>query len=266
MRRALLLALVFMVPLVPGGVAEAKPSDATVTVLHGLPHFTADIYVNGKLVLDGFKPKSLTDPLPLAPGSYRLAIRPVGKPASSPPVLARTVSLQAGHDYTVAAHLTPAGNPALSVFDNSASNLPPGRSELVVRPLATAPAVTVEANGQTLLNDVAAGSESGARVDPGRYSVRVLSTNQRPLVAPEQLSVSEGKVYFLYVVGSQKDNSLALMVQSVASSGDPTGVQTGSGGLASPSNAWRGALILGASLGFILSIIVLMRRPVRRGT
>jgi hypothetical protein len=265
MRRVLLLILVFMVPLAGVGVAAAKPSDARVTILHGLPHFTADIYVNGKLVLDGFKPKSVTDPLPLAPGVYHLAIRPVGKPASSPPVLAKTVTLQAGGDYTVAAHLTPAGEPALSVFSNAGSKVPAGRSELIVRPLATTPAVTVEANGETLFRDVAAGSESGARVDPGTYSLRVLSTDQKPLVAPEHLSVSEGKVYLLYLVGSRKENTLALMVQSLASSGDPTGVQTGSGGLASTSSSpWRGVLILGASLGLVFSIIVLTRRPARR--
>jgi hypothetical protein len=126
--------------------------------------------------------------------------------------------------------------------------------------------VTVEANGQPVLRDVQAGKESGTRLDPGQYTVRLLSTNQRPLLAPEQLTLSEGKVYFLYLVGSRQDRTLALMVQSLASSGNPTGVQTGSGGLASTSSfPWRAILLVCAGLGLVSSILVLIRRPAQRG-
>jgi hypothetical protein len=267
MRRALLLILNLLVSLVGvSGVAAANPADATMTVLHGLPHFTADIYVNGKLVLDGFKPKSVTDPLPLPPGVYHLAIRPVGKPPTSPPVLAKTVTLQPDGNYTVAAHLTPAGQPALSVFQNDRSRLPAGRSELVVRPLATPPAVNVEANGRTILRNVAAGAQSGTQVAAGDYSLRVLSTDRHPLVGAQRIKVSEGKAYFLYLVGSQQDGTLALMVQSFASSAkSPVSIQTGNGGLASaPSSSWLGLLILVAWLGVLFSIILLIRSPARR--
>ena len=42
---------------------------ADVSVVHGVPGLTVDVYVNGKLTLPGFKPGTITDPLALPAGT-----------------------------------------------------------------------------------------------------------------------------------------------------------------------------------------------------
>src|SRR5947209_2748332 len=74
--------------------AIGSPALATVTLLDGLPGFTADVYLNGKLQVDGFRPETGTRELRLAAGTYRVAVRNVGQSASTAPVLARSVSLE----------------------------------------------------------------------------------------------------------------------------------------------------------------------------
>ena len=62
------LALVFAAV----GVAPAHgASNATVSILHGVPDATVDVYANGKALLENFEPGTLTDPqMSLPAGSY----------------------------------------------------------------------------------------------------------------------------------------------------------------------------------------------------
>src|SRR5205823_2056459 len=99
--------LVLLAPLlVQPPSAGAAPSSVTIVIIHGLPKFTADVYVNGKLLLDGFKPEAVTAPLKLPSGTYHIAIRNVGAPPDSTPAVQGDITLQAGKNYTAAAHLT----------------------------------------------------------------------------------------------------------------------------------------------------------------
>lgn len=93
-----LVVIVAMAPVWAAFEAQARPARTTVTVLHALPGFTADVYVNGKLTLSGFEPETATDPLELPPGRYRIAIRDVGAAPTSEPALAGTVTLKAGEN------------------------------------------------------------------------------------------------------------------------------------------------------------------------
>src|SRR5438093_3900940 len=105
--------------------AQANPVTATVTVLHALPGFTADVYVNGKLTLSGFKPETATDPLALPPGRYKIDIRDVGAEPTAKPVLSGAVTLTAGQNLSIIAGLTAQGDPELNVFQNDLTRVPP---------------------------------------------------------------------------------------------------------------------------------------------
>ena len=94
-----LVVVVAMAPVWAAFEAQAAPATATVTVLHALPGFTADVYVNGKLTLSGFKPETAAGPLELPPGRYRIAIRDVGADPASEPALAGAVTLKSGSPY-----------------------------------------------------------------------------------------------------------------------------------------------------------------------
>jgi hypothetical protein len=120
------------------GATPAASTRASVTIVHGLPGFTTDSYLDGELLLDGFQPTSTAGPLRVAPRSYDVDIREVGAPADSPPVLSATLPITAGSNISVVAHLTHAGDGAVTVFENTFRRLPAGRSLLRVRHVAAA--------------------------------------------------------------------------------------------------------------------------------
>jgi hypothetical protein len=272
MHRATALALFLSLLVIPAsGIAQAQPGNATVVVLHGLPAFTADVYVNGELTLDGFEPITATDPLELPADSYHIEIREVGAPADSQPALERTVRVKAGGNYSIIAHLTPDGQRTLSVFANAASRIDPGESRLVVRSVATAPALDVEANGEAILEGVAGLEAAEAELPAGRYSLDFRASQGGQRVLPAQdLRLAEGDAYFLYVVGSADDGTLDLMVQHVGGLGSaPAGIQTGSGGTAAPAGfpTWARAAMALAAVAVLWAAIALVRSgPPSRST
>ena len=58
--------------------APAQAADATVSILHGVPGATVDVYANGDAILEDFEPGTLTDPLTLPEGSYDLKVTAAG--------------------------------------------------------------------------------------------------------------------------------------------------------------------------------------------
>ena len=62
--------------VVLGAVAPANAADAPakLSVLHGVPGLTVDVYVNNELTLDDFEPGDLAGPLELPAGTYTVAI------------------------------------------------------------------------------------------------------------------------------------------------------------------------------------------------
>ena len=79
-RCAMPLRLALTLTLAAGTMALAPPLQAaTVTVVHGVPGFRADVYVNGKKALTGFPAGAMTTPIHLPAGLYHLAIRPAGR-------------------------------------------------------------------------------------------------------------------------------------------------------------------------------------------
>src|SRR5215207_7537547 len=59
-----------------GAVAPVNAADspAMLSVLHGVPGLTVDVYVNDELTLDDFEPGELAGPLELPAGTYTVAI------------------------------------------------------------------------------------------------------------------------------------------------------------------------------------------------
>lgn len=261
------LLLVLALVALASGTARAAERQALVTLVHGLPEFTADIYVDGKLALDGFRPETAAGPIGLPPGSHRLAVRDVGADPASKPVLEATATLRAGEVYTVVAHLTAAGGRALTVFREAAPALPAGRSRLVVRDVAEAPAFDLLLDGGVLFRGLRSSDEAAATRPPGRHSVEVrAAVGAGRLVRPIPLTLQEGSTQVLYVVGSAKDGTLDLVSQDLQDSGVPSGgvpsIPAGSGGLAAPGGVpgWAVASAVLGLLGSAASSVALRRR------
>jgi hypothetical protein len=67
--------------------ASAADGDAQLSVFHGVPGLTVDVYVNNALTLDNFAPGTLAGPLPLPPGTYSVAITAADAADASAPAI-----------------------------------------------------------------------------------------------------------------------------------------------------------------------------------
>jgi hypothetical protein len=256
-----------LVVAAPSAGAEQRTHGATVSILHGLPNFTYDFYLNGTLTLDGFKPFLATEPLRLSAGRYDLAIRDVGAPASSAPDVEVTATFEDGKNYSVIAHVTPDGEEALTVFLNDLSPIPTGKSRIVIRSVAEAPAVDIRLNGKTSFPMVTSEGQPAADLSPGTYSVEAVRADDHSLLVDgTRLSAQEGTEIILYLVGTANDGTLDFMVQTLADIGSkPTGIFSGSGGLAARTgvHGWAVLLLILGACGAVGSLLQLHPRSPR---
>jgi hypothetical protein len=216
------------------GSAEASASSlvATVTIVDGLPGFTADIYLNGKLQLDGFEPTTATAPLRLDAGTYRIAIRNVGQSAQTEPLLVRTLSFARGANYTIVAHRRVHGDPAIALFRNDTSRVPIGKARLIVRDVAAVPDLMVRLDGKRPLRPAPNSRTTTMLLAPGRYSVDAVRPGGVRAIIATPLVLREGAETIVYAVGTSADGSLGFMAQVLTHlSSRPSEVPTGSGGL-----------------------------------
>src|SRR5690606_6096098 len=87
-RRAALGSAAGLTLLALAAPATAATGDAAqLSVLHGVPDLTVDVYVNGELTLDDFEPATLAGPLELPAGAYSVALTAADAADDSEPVL-----------------------------------------------------------------------------------------------------------------------------------------------------------------------------------
>jgi hypothetical protein len=219
-------------------------------IIHGLPGFTADVYVNGDLLLDGFKPTSTAGPMQLNPGNYTVAIREVGAPANSAPALRGTLHLSSGANISIVAHLTTSGDPTLSVFHNAFEQIPAGRSLLYVRNVAAVAPLSIRLDDRLVKRNLREGDEWGDVTATGPHMIAFDSgAANDALIPPTAIHLDEGVAEVVYVVGSAKAHNLDLMIQAVGGlHSAPSGVLTGSGGLGADPGFpfWAVALMFAA--------------------
>jgi hypothetical protein len=267
MYRFLPVAGVLALALAGTPPAWAQADVATVTVLHALPGFTADVYVNGQLTLDGFEPRTATDPLDLPAGEYHIEIRDVGAAADSTPVLEGTATVEAGQNLSIIAGLTESGEQALNVYANDQSAVKAGMTRLVVRHVAAAGSLDTRVDGESVLTDIANGAEATTQVAAGSHSVELAGGGSADaLIGPMDLDLQEGTAQILYAIGSATEQSLDLMSQTISDlQTNPGGIGTGDGGLAarSDSPALPLAVVVTAGAALVMSTAWLVRN--RRG-
>lgn len=234
MRKVFVAIAAFALALIPS-VASAQSSDGMVTVVHGIPDLTVDVYVNGGLTLEDFTFGTVTDPLTLPAADYEIEIYPAdADPAAGDPALAETVTLPGGANATIIANLDGAGAPTLSVFVNDISNTDAGNGRVTARHLAAAPNVDIWAGDSPLFTDVPNGAEGVADVPAGTYPIQIVPAGAtEPVVFEGDLAVPEGTNVIAYAIGSLEGGSFMVVVQTISGlDSPPSGVPTGTGGLA----------------------------------
>ncbi|WP_298454969.1 DUF4397 domain-containing protein [uncultured Cellulomonas sp.] len=257
----LALALTTAVP------ATADNHEAMLSVLHGVPDLTVDVYVNGERTLDDFAPGDLAGPLELAPGTYSVAITAAdAADASAPAIGPVDLTLVGGENYTAVAHLDAAGAPTATLFTNDTSTTAAGQGRLTVRHTAAAPAVDVLAGGSPVITNLTNPEEEVLNLPAGTVSAAVAATGTTdPVIGPADVPVREGVNTIVYAWGSLEAGNLQLAIQDIEGlHSAPSGVPSGELGLASdpaPATGWLiGAALLLAAGG---TLVASRRTPAR---
>lgn len=229
----------------------AADDTASLSVLHGVPGLTVDVWVDGERTLDDFAPGALAGPLDLPAGTYTVAITAADAADDSSPAIGPVdLPLEAGTSYTAVAHLTAGGEPTATLFTNDTSATAAGEGRLTVRHVAAAPAVDVLAGGSAVVTNLANPDESALDLPAGTVSAAVAATGTTdPVLGPADVPVAEGTSTIVYAWGSLEDENLALASQTIEGlHSSPAGVPTGQVGLAADAvgpgvPAWSYALV-----------------------
>ncbi|MFE1248270.1 DUF4397 domain-containing protein [Streptomyces sp. NPDC058735] len=255
-----------------GATAPALAADsdkAMVSVFHGIPGLTVDVYANGDELLSDFKPGTVTAPQPLAAGTYDIKIFEAGQGPDGTPALEKKVEVPDGGNATVAAHLSADGKPELTAFSNDVSAVDAGKSRLTVRHVAAAPAVDVRAGGQPVFTDLTNPKEDTAVVGAGTVNADVvLAGTDTVAIGPADLNLKEGTSNVVYAWGSAEDENLALATQTFSGmSSAPRSVDAGGNGAAvntNSSDAWP-AWAAAAGVIAVTGVLAVRRAAGRRG-
>jgi uncharacterized protein DUF4397 len=265
---AIAVAVLAVATTVGVGLPAQAADTATVSVLHGVPGATVDVYANGKALLKNFKPGTLTDPQKLPAGSYDLKVTAAGAGAGGAAVTeANDVEVPAGANVTVVAHLGANGQPRLTPFVNDTSKVAAGKARLTVRHTAAAPAVDVRAGGKPVFENLTNPKEASAVVAAGTVSADVvLAGTSTVAIGPADLNLKEGTSTIVYAWGSAADKNLKLAVQTISGlHSDPSGIPGGTGGQAAQDDtpAWLVVVLLAGGAGALSTAVGLTIGRVR---
>lgn len=195
--------------------ATAVTETSDVTVVHGIPGATVDVYVNGDLLLEDFVPMDTAGPLALGVATYDIEVFAANAdPGTATAIIDQMVDVPAaGLDLDLVAAYTAAGDPVLSAFVNETGRTGADVADIVVRHTAAAPAVDVRAGGAVVIADLANPDEDAVAVPTGTYAIDVVATGgDTAVIGPVDLAVEAGTRYTVYAVGSLGAESLDLFV------------------------------------------------------
>jgi hypothetical protein len=212
-----IIALAGVTPATAGGNHGHGRYPAELSVFHGIPGITVDVYVNGALTLDNFTPGSFSKTLSVKPGKYSVAITAADAPDASAPVIGPVnLKLGSGDNYTAVAHLTAAGAPTATLFQNNPDAVGKGNGRLTVRHVAAAPSVDILANGAAAITDLTNPDEVELTLPVGTISAAVAATGTTaPLIGPADVTIAKRTNTIVYAWGSLSAGNLALAVQTV---------------------------------------------------
>ncbi|GIF77841.1 DUF4397 domain-containing protein [Asanoa siamensis] len=262
LRRAATVGAVALIAFGAAGAFLSGPAlaraNSQVFVVHGIPGQPVDVYVNGDKTIADFQPGKVAGPLSLPAGQYDIALTKPGDALANALLTVDDADVPGDANISLVAHLSAAGDPALTPFANDTTTLAAGKARLVVRHTAAAPAVDVRAGGEPVFEDLTNPNESKADIDAGTVSADVvLAGTSTRVLGPADLDLKEGTATIVYAVGSAEDETLDLVSQSITGlHSAPGGVPSGDGGGADrgvplPWYGVGGAGILLALLGLV---------------
>ncbi len=236
---------------------DARTKSSEVTFVHGIRGFFTDVYLDDKLILAGFAPERVTEPMKLKAGRHRIDLRAADAPADAEPDVTKEFSVPAGGKLTAIAHWTRVEDCTITVFDESGDNVAAGSGKLIARHAAATGTVRLALDDQSGGQRLAPTMQLVESVSPGRHTVAVNDVaSSRAVVESSRVPVPEGGARVVYLVGSAKEKTLGLLTHTIAGlESSPTGVPTGNSGIAAPGDGPPVlALAVLAALGAMLLV------------
>ncbi|MEV5447058.1 DUF4397 domain-containing protein [Streptomyces sp. NPDC052644] len=267
---ALTLALAVPAAAAPGVSADSAAGDgkAAVSVFHGVPGLTVDVYADGARLLDDFTPGTVGEPRPLDAGTYDIQVYPGDQgPDDGTPAVQKKIEVPAGASATIAAHLSADGKPQLTAFVEDETRLDAGKAGLTVRHVAAAPSVDVRADGKPVLTALENPQQATATTDAGTVSADVVFAGTGTVaIGPADLNLEEGTSTVVYAWGSAADKNLGLATQTLGGrESAPDAVHAGGAPVASGSAAQWPAAAFVAGTAAVAGALAVRRTATRRG-
>jgi Domain of unknown function (DUF4397) len=229
----------------------AAADTATVSVLHGVPDATVDVCANGEELIANFEPGTLAGPLQLPADTY--SIKVVADEASTncdadALIGPADVTVAAGKNYTVVAHLDASGDLTATPFENDTEAAAAGSGKLTARHVAEAPEVEVTVDGDSVGSFSNPEQIGPAELPAGEYDVEILAGGSAVSTTPatNAVPVAEGENTVAYAWGTADDLQIAVQTVDLSHSA-PHGVPGGESGAAAGSGS--GWLLLAGGLG-----------------
>jgi hypothetical protein len=193
-----------------------------VTVVHGIPGLTVDVYVNGSNEIPGFVPGTVTDPIELPEGDYDIAVLPADGNFPEDALLTDTVTLPAGANASIVAYLQLGGDAALKTFVNDTSGTRGIRTRVVVRHLADAPTVDVRLFRKwfrwwpaATIRGLENQDEAQADIWPGYLKAKLYPAGSRDVIFESpRLPFRPNESTIVYAIGTFP-NTFGLLVQKI---------------------------------------------------
>lgn len=236
-----ILTLVLALVALTAALASADAHLAAVSIGHGIngidlgtdEALPVDIIVDGACAVQDLEFGEFVGPNMMPAGTYSVTVALsdgnsetcTGAAAIGPAEL----TFEAGDNVTVFAHLTDAGAPIATLFDNDVSDVVAGHTRLTVRHTAWAPTVDLEmyrgwVRGRLVaeFEDLSNPNQIGpADVRPGAYAVVIYPADsdvpvfQVPATPQDDPFVTHPhRSQIVYAVGSLTNGTFGLMIQT----------------------------------------------------
>jgi Domain of unknown function (DUF4397) len=257
-------ALLLGIPAATAYASSATTGTGWIRLTHLSPNTPAvDVYLysfgnsNAMIVLHHVAYGTVSPYESVQAGDYSVAMRAAGASASSQPVLSTSVTIAAGHAYTVAG-LGPESGLRLAVLDDHLTT-PSGRAEVrVIQASLKQQVVSVSLGSATLASGLKFATVTKYKVvSPGTSTVTVSAAGAD---ASSSVTVAAGTVHTLVVLDGASGLEVVNLEDASGSGKPPSGgVSTGFGGTAphGPGSPVPWLVVIGA--GSLLALTGGMR-------
>jgi hypothetical protein len=260
-------ALLLGIPAATASASSATTGTGWIRLAHLSPNTPAvDVYLysfgnsNAQIVLHHVAYGTVSPYEEVTAGDYSVAMRASGASPSSQPVLSTSVTVKAGHAYTVAG-MGPESGLRLQVLEDQLTT-PPGKSSVrVIQASLKQQTVKFTCGGQTIVPKATFASVSSYTAIPANtWTMQAIGSGD---TATGRFAMNEGTVHTMVVLDGTNGLEIVNLLDAAGAGKPPTGgVTTGFGGTAGhgPGSPVPWLAVIGAGALIVLTGAFRLRR------